>query len=305
MGKTTEKITPSMKETLLSLYNEGKMDTEIANVLNVSRGAICYWRKQLGLKTKFTYSKIAKLDIEKHKDLLLNKELSDYKIANILGLSPCCIREARTKLKVKRRDLRYSKEIPLNRYQIEVLIGTILGDSSLRASNNAARLVCSHCPKQYNYILNKLNIFKNIGTTLSYYKRNIPNKKTNKRYSYYTISSNYNPFLLSFYNSFYKNGIKIIPKDLISKYFSRVSLAYMFMDDGCKVHNYSYSIATNCFSIEDLKWFQMFLKNKFNLETTILKSKVLYIKASSKDLFTYLVKPYINDCVKYKLITVS
>ena len=74
MGKTTEKITPSMKETLLSLYNEGKMDTEIANVLNVSRSAICYWRKQLGLKTRFTYSKIAKLDIEKHKDLLLNKE---------------------------------------------------------------------------------------------------------------------------------------------------------------------------------------------------------------------------------------
>ena len=305
MGKTTEKITPSMKETLLSLYNEGKMDTEIANVLNVSRSAICYWRKQLGLKTRFTYSKIAKLDIEKHKDLLLNEELSDYKIANILGLSHCCIREARIKLNVKRRDLRYSKEIPLNRYQIEVLIGTILGDSSLIASNNAARLVCSHCPKQYNYILNKLNIFKNIRTTLSYYKRNIPNKKTNKRYSYYTISSNYNPFLLSFYNSFYKNGIKIIPKDLISKYFSRVSLAYIFMDDGCKVHNYSYSIATNCFSIEDLKWFQVFLKNKFNLETTILKSKVLYIKARSKDLFTYLVKPYINDCVKYKLITVS
>ena len=138
MGKTTEKITPSMKETLISLYNEGKMDTEIANVLNVSRNAIFYWRKQLGLKTRFTYSKIAKLDTEKHKDLLLNKELSDYKIANILGLSPCCIRDARIKLNVKRRDLRYSKEISLNHYQIEVLIGTILGDSSLRASNNAA-----------------------------------------------------------------------------------------------------------------------------------------------------------------------
>ena len=77
------------------------------------------------------------------------------------------------------------------------------------------------------------------------------------------------------------------------------------MDDGCKFSKYSYSIATNCFSIEDLKWFQAFLKSKFNLETTILKSKVLYIKACSKDLFTYLVKPYINDCVKYKLITVS
>ena len=63
MGKTTEKITPSMKETLISLYNEGKMDTEIANVLNVSRSAIFYWRKQLGLKTRFTYSKIAKFDI--------------------------------------------------------------------------------------------------------------------------------------------------------------------------------------------------------------------------------------------------
>lgn len=305
MGKTTEKITSPMKETLIRLYNEGKMDTEIANVLNVSRSAVFYWREQLGLKTKFTYNKINKLDIEKHKDLLLNKELSDYKIADILGLSHCCIRKARIKLGVKRRDLRYSQGVPLNHYQIEVLIGTVLGDSSLRASNNAAQFVCIHCPKQYNYILNKFNIFKNIGIKLSFYKRNIPNKKTNKRYSNYRIQSKYNPCLLSFYNSFYKNGIKIIPKDLVTKYFSRVSLAYMFMDDGFQINKNSYSIATNCFSIEDLHWFQEFLKSKFNLETTIHKDNVLYIKACSRNLFTYLVKPYINDCVKYKLITVS
>lgn len=49
-----------MKETFISLYNQGMMDSEIAKQLGVTDGAIFYWRKKLGLKTKFNYSKISK-----------------------------------------------------------------------------------------------------------------------------------------------------------------------------------------------------------------------------------------------------
>ena len=56
MGKTTEKITNAMKEQLVTLYKEGKMDSEIAKILGVTRSAILYWRKKLNLKSKFTFA---------------------------------------------------------------------------------------------------------------------------------------------------------------------------------------------------------------------------------------------------------
>ena len=65
MGKTTEKITDSMKNKLMELYKEGKMDTEIASILGVTSNAIFYWRKKLNLKSTFTYSKISKIDKDK------------------------------------------------------------------------------------------------------------------------------------------------------------------------------------------------------------------------------------------------
>lgn len=69
MGKTTEKITKEMMSKMISLYNEGKMDTEIAQELNVNRSAIYYWRKKLNLKTKFDYSKISIIDNTKFLEL--------------------------------------------------------------------------------------------------------------------------------------------------------------------------------------------------------------------------------------------
>ena len=108
-----------------------------------------------------------------------------------------------------------------------------------------------------------------------------------------------NPTLKSWYYSFYKDKIKIIPFDLF-EYFTEVSLAFMYMDDGYKTQC-SYGIATNCFTIEELNKFRIFLLEKFNLETSIHKGNRLYILAKSAKRFTELISPYICNCMKYKL----
>lgn len=59
-----------------------------------------------------------------------------------------------------------------------------------------------------------------------------------------------NPAIKDWDAAFYKNNKKVIPFELFN-YFTEVSLAFMFMDDGTKTHN-SYSIATNCFTTEEL-----------------------------------------------------
>ena len=108
-----------------------------------------------------------------------------------------------------------------------------------------------------------------------------------------------NPALKSWYDSFYKNKVKCIPFNLF-KYFTSVSLAFMYMDDGSKIGN-TYQIATNCFTKEEITKFRIFLLEKFNLETSMFKSHVLYIKQCSANHFTELVKPYIIPSMQYKL----
>ena len=88
MGKTVFKVTEDMKQQIVALYNQGLMDSEIAKKIGgITDGAVFYWRKKLGLKSKFDYSKVAKIDNKKFEELF-NKGLSDYAIAKELGMSP-------------------------------------------------------------------------------------------------------------------------------------------------------------------------------------------------------------------------
>ena len=300
MNKTTEKIINSMKEQLIVLYNQGKSDVEIAKKLNVSISAIFYWRKKLNLKSKFTYSKISKINNEKFKELF-NKGLSDYKIAKELNVSPDGVYSYRMRHGYFRKSLKINNSIELSNYQKEVLIGTMLGDGWLGIGKECVnpRFRTAHCVTQKEYSEHLIKIFNNLHWKCSYHKYKNPDKRTGKYYESYVVESPNNPALLYFYNLFYKNGKKVIPIELLDD-FTEVSLAFMFMDDGFKTKS-GYQIATNCFTIEELDKFRIMLKLKFNIETTLHKSKELYIPSKSKDTFTNLIKPYIIPCMQYKL----
>lgn len=84
--------------------------------------------------------------------------------------------------------------------------------------------------------------------------------------------------------------------------FTDVSLAFMFMDDGCKHNKNSYNIATICFEKENIEDFMDFLFDKFKLETTLYTRRVLNIRAKCSRLFEEIVYPHMVDCTKYKLI---
>ena len=72
------------------------------------------------------------------------------------------------------------------------------------------------------------------------------------------------------------------------------------MDDGTK----SGQIATHCFSYEEVNLLSSWLKNKFDINTTIqkqLKNYTLYITAYSRFKFELLIAPYIIPSMRYKL----
>ena len=97
-------------------------------------------------------------------------------------------------------------------------------------------------------------------------------------------------------NTFYIDGKKIIPIDMIQKYFTKESLYYMFMDDGSydKSSN-SYIINTQCFTKTDLETFCTFLYKKFNLCFNIKNYNCLYLQHKSNKLFQDILLEY-NEC---------
>ena len=232
---------------------------------------------------------------------LFNQNLSDYVIATKLGVNHCTVFQWRKKHGYTRKSLKEGKYIPLTEEQKEILIGTLLGDSSLTIGKDCInpRMSCSHCLAQEEYCKHKESIFKSLGSTGGRDKNLQPDKRTGKVYNYYSMRIPTNPAFLPIYNSFYKNGIKVIPLDLLNK-FTAKSLAYMFMDDGSKCSK-GYTIATNCFSEENILEFRKFLFNRFNLETSTFKSRVLYIHSKSADLFKSLILPYMHSTMLYKL----
>lgn len=305
--KTSYKLTEEQKNKMLSLYEEGKMDSEIATELgNITAGAVFYWRKKLGLKSKFSYAKISKINAQKCKELF-DQNLSDYKIADILGVSPDGVYSHRKRFGlIRNKSLSEGTEIQLTKTQKEVLIGTLLGDSSLSIGKNCKnpRFSCAHCVNQKEYAEYKASIFSNLNSQCKYSRRNIPDKRNGKYYEEYEIRIPSNPAFLPFYSSFYINGRKHIPFCLFD-YFTERSLAFWFMDDGYRVRNIGYVLCTNSFEVEELHQMQLFLKEKFDLNTSIWKGNQIYIKKNCIDKFKTLILPYVCKSMLYKLISVS
>lgn len=300
MGKTVFKITDEMKEKMLFLYEKGKMDTEIAKELNVSRSAIYYWRKKLNLISKFSYDKVAKLNNKKFEELF-KKGLKDSEIAKIFNMTADGIWFHRKRHGYIRNSYAIAKNISITKNELEILIGTLLGDSSMRIGKKCINptFVCTHGNKQKEYAEYKNTLLSTLNSKLTYNKRNIPDKRNGLYYESYILNLPANPAFLPLYKAFYKNGKKVIPFELFDN-FTAQSLAFMYMDDGCKSKS-GYVIATMCFTLEELQQFQKFLKNKFNLTTSIHKNKTLYIRACSKDLFISLISPFVCNCMKYKI----
>lgn len=295
------RLTKEEKEEIVRLYELGMMDSEISTALNINRGTINYFRKSHNLKTKFTYSKISKIDNSKFEELFY-AGLSDYAIAKELNMSPDGIYSHRMRHNyIRNNNLRLNPPVELTTYQKNVLIGTLLGDASIRigSGSKSPGISCAHGIKQKEYCQHKTQIFNSLGAKCNYHKRTVPDKRNGKLYEDYTMFIPANPKLIEWYEAFYKGRKKVIPFELLEN-FNEVSLAFLYMDDGFKMKT-GYSIATNCFTIEELQKFRMFLLEKFSLETTLHKGNRLYILHKSKERFYNLIEKEIIETMRYKL----
>ena len=296
-----KRLTEQNKKDIIDLYNQGINDFKIAERLNLKRATVQYFRKAHNLPTKFTYKQFEKIQKEDFEEYYY-QNLTDEEIAQKLNVTSDGIYAYRMRNHYIRNIFEVRNSLPITEEVLSILIGTLLGDASLRKrdANTHASFSCAHGIKQKEYAEFKCNLLKPLNPKISKHVRTKVDSRTGIYYTDYTIHTKTNKNLDMLYNAFYPKGKKVIPISLL-KHFTAQSLALMFMDDGSKDSKGGYNIATNCFERDNIDEFRCFLFANFNIETTVHKGNRLYIKMNSKNLFKTLVLPYMCKSMMYKL----
>jgi len=230
--------------------------------------------------------------------ILYQQGLNDTKIANVLGVTSKTIQSFRTKLKLPVITFNYE---PTD-FQKSVLIGTLLGDGHLRKNKDCSNVSGSigHGKTQELYSKYKYYILKELcQSEPKLYKNKVADKRNGVFYEMWSIYFRSNSSLNWFYQNLYKEGKKIITKEIL-KDFNEISLAFLFMDDGYKASSGGYYIATMCFEKEHIQ----LLVNRlleFNIQCSVDKYSRIYISAKSQQVFNSLIGKYLIPSMMYKL----
>lgn len=196
---------------------------------------------------------------------------------------------------------KYDNIKSLTQNEFDVIVGGLLGDSWLGIPKNGKHPCGSftHKLEHTEYVYYKYQYLKRLCSIPRVHNKY--DKRTNRKYQQSFCKICATSALDNIYKSFYINGVKIVPEELINK-LSPLGLAIWFMDDGSSDLN-GYKFSVDCFIEEDIIKLVNMLKTNFNIDCTynINQNRVIHVKLNSTKKFKSLVEPYICDCMKYKL----
>ena len=218
--------------------------------------------------------------------------------------------------KVKSRRLKgtalvkYKENLAFTEEQKDVIVGTLLGDASIRNSKSNYCLKFEQKYTQLDYLIHLYKIFEPfVGTGP---KMRIIRNSFHKDYGVSCWFRTYAHICFKYYeNQFYQidsnnKRKKIVPKNIHQMLTPRV-LAYWFMDDGSYVFGkpgYLYCFNTQGFTFRDQIILIKALKRNFNLDVDIKTDKHYYrlvVQYQSSSGFKDCLSPYILPTFEYKL----
>jgi hypothetical protein len=213
----------------------------------------------------------------------------------------------------------YKSTLKLTQEQKDIIIGTLLGDSTMRLTDGVPiyAIKFEQGIKNKEYVEHLFDIFKP-------YCGSGPNirilNKEQDRKSIYFQTYRHDDFIF-YYNSFYKitesisndakitkKGIKSVPKN-IHQFLTARAVSYWFMDDGTyntdiKSGKRSYLFSTQGFTQPDCQRLCDALKTNFGINSKVHRDKKffrIYVNADSSEKLIDLVAPYIHSDFLYKL----
>ncbi len=213
--------------------------------------------------------------------------------------------------------------MPLSKQQRDLVFGTLLGDGNLQTetAGRTWRYRALHKQEHAQYLEHKHDIMRSYCTTGPIYGQVFDDRTGNIYYRTY-FNTVVHSDLLVFGNMFYvydkklRKMVKRVPTNqVLGKFLTERALAYMYMDDGALKwlgHSNAMRICTESFPPEDVRRLRNVIFSKYNIVTTqsmVSKKTInnvyvgdrILIPEKSSAAFRELIKPYLVDCMKYKV----
>lgn len=198
--------------------------------------------------------------------------------------------------------------------QYSILIGLLLGDGSLtsRMTEFTGKARYEHTCKHKEMLINLAE-----QSLPLYFTKGEPTPWPRNNPTQWWRGSKFLPELHKLYILWYKQPsdcfsektkkTKIIPFDILNKYFDIVSLSWWFMGDGFYDNNdRTFYFCTDNFTHEECLFLAGLLFRKFNIKANVVirRRNIMWrirLSRHSVSLFRKLVSPYILPIFKYKL----
>ena len=188
--------------------------------------------------------------------------------------------------------------------QHAIILGTMLGDGCLERNGKNIRLRLEHGISQQEYLMWK---FTELNTLVTGKPMNVRalHKKSNKFYESLRIYTYSNVALEQYWNMFYPEGKKKVPKEIGCLLTHPLSLALWFMDDGYKRNDCNaFRLSTDGFEESDQRILCDTLSKNFGISSTLHRKGAtwnIYIPQKSSRRFVEVIKPFTVPSLRYKI----
>lgn len=203
---------------------------------------------------------------------------------------------------------------PFNQKQRDIIVGTLLGDCTIRNSKNKGlltyRLKWHQKLESYIYVNSIYEDFSSYVGTPPKISRNF-NKKTKKTYYSIYLETYIHEFISLYATIFYftdetneNKWTKKVPFN-IEVLLTPRALAYWFMDDGSRQGYSSYILCTDNFTKKDIEFLIETLRKRYGLVCKVFFHNGyprIRIQSQSVIAFNKVVQPYIHSIFQYKII---
>lgn len=192
--------------------------------------------------------------------------------------------------------------------QLQLILGSLMGDARLECRSKeirqayTARLRIHQSDKQKDYVFWKYQMLRDFVQKGPRYTKVWHDPKRNKdHYSWY-FHTKTNESFGEIHKLFYKNGIKIVPPEVLET-IEPFGLAVWYMDDGSN-NGSNITLNTHSFSLDEQESIQRMLQMKFNVASTIVKDRnklKIAIRTREFENFLDVVRPYVIPSMNYKI----
>ena len=185
-----------------------------------------------------------------------------------------------------------------------IIIGTLLGDGCLERNGTKIRLRLEQSIKQEEYLLWKYRALHELITGQPM-KIHAFHKKQQCFYDSLRIYTFSDDAFEQYWDYFYPDKKKVIPKNIFELLTDPLSLAVWFMDDGYKRNDCNaFRLNTDSFGKSEQQMLREVLEKNFGIDSTLHKKGKwwnIYIPRKSSKRFVELVQPYVIPSLRYKI----